>query len=188
MKTVDFDGKHLAKRLRNYFIGSNCKFSDTHLYRKDMLKILELAPEKPKHALKELINPKDKQNVGMATEFLFTLSQGLRSPELKNINLRIAAIADDLMMYADIIDGLLCIYSFVEFSIEEQLKHVSHAAFTLLSLYRKLKGKIIPTVLYHDLQSTFENIYFCASKYITRICLCSYSFLGLTYWNGFLGT
>ena len=89
-ETVDFHAKHLAKRLRNYFIGSNCKFTNTMLYRKDMIKILDLATDKPKHGLKELVNPKDKQNVVMATEFLYSLSQGLRSPKLKEINLRIA--------------------------------------------------------------------------------------------------
>lgn len=72
-ETIDFDGKHLAKRLWNYFKRSNCKFGDTFLYRKDMIQILELAPEKPKHAMKELVNPIDKQNVGMTREFLYTL-------------------------------------------------------------------------------------------------------------------
>lgn len=33
-----------------------------------MIQILELAPEKPKHAMKELVNPIDKQNVGMTRE------------------------------------------------------------------------------------------------------------------------
>ena len=164
-ETLDFDAKHLAKRMRNYFVGSNCKFGDTLLYRKDISKILELSPEKLKHAIKELVNPKDKQNVGIATEFLYTLSIGLRSPDLKNINIRVAAIADDLRHFADVIDGLLCIYSYVESSIEDQLNNVSYAAFTLLCLFRKLDGKMIPTQLYHDLQATFENIFYCASKY-----------------------
>ena len=41
-ETVDFDGKELLHR-----------FSDRHLYKKDTLKILELAPEKSKHDWKE---------------------------------------------------------------------------------------------------------------------------------------
>ena len=84
-ETVDFDAKHLAKRWRNYFIGSNCQFGETFLYRKDLRGILELAETKPKHAIEELLNPKDKQNVALATEFLYTLGQGLRSSSLKNV-------------------------------------------------------------------------------------------------------
>ena len=77
---------------------------------------------------------KDKQNVPLATEFLLTLSKGLRSPSLKNVSIRVAAIADDLVHYADIIDGLLSIYSYIQSSIVEQLLHISHSAFVLLSL------------------------------------------------------
>ena len=111
------------------------------------------------------MNPKDKQNVGLATEFLYTLSHGLKCPSLPNISIRVASNEEDLRHLSIIIDGILCLYSYVTLSIEEQLQYVSKAAFTLLLLYRKLKGNLIPSQLYHDLQSTFENVYFCSSKF-----------------------
>ena len=111
------------------------------------------------------MNPKDKQNVGLATEFLYTLCHGLKCPSLPNISIRVASNEGDLRHLSIIIEGILCLYSYVTLSIEEQLQYVSKAAFTLLLLYRKLKGNLIPSQLYHDLQSTFENVYFCSSKF-----------------------
>ena len=165
-ETVDFDGKHLAKRWRNYFIGSKSQFGESFIYRRDLKKILKLSPIKPKHSIKELINPRDKQNVALATEFLFTLSQGLRQPELKTkVSIRIANMADDLKHYADVLDGILCLYATVEDSISQQLEKISTASFKLLCLYRKLNGKVIPTQLYHDLMCTFENCFYAAAKF-----------------------
>ena len=76
-----------------------------------------------------------------------------------------AQVVDNLRHYSDVIDGILCLYAYVDNSIAEQLEKVSIAAFKLLCLYRRLNGKIIPSQLYHDLQCTFENAFFCAAKY-----------------------
>ena len=35
-KTIDFDAKHLAKRMRNYLIGSNFTVGSTVLFQKDV--------------------------------------------------------------------------------------------------------------------------------------------------------
>ena len=64
-----------------------------------------------------------------------------------------------------IINGMLCLYAFVKDSIEDQLKKVAAAAHMLFALHREYNGKLFPNQLYHDLQSTFINFFFCAAKY-----------------------
>ena len=123
-ETVDFDSKHLAKRLSNYIIGSNCTIGSSTLFRKDMLGILKLSPISPKHSVEELINPKDKQNVGLATNFLYTLSLGLKSTSLSSVSIRVASVEEDFRYFSTIIDGILCLYSYVTLAIEQQLEYV----------------------------------------------------------------
>ena len=60
---------------------------------------------------------------------------------------------------------MLCFYAFVTDSIEDQLKKVLAAAHMLFALHREYNGKLFPNQLYHDLQSTFINFFFCAAKY-----------------------
>lgn len=104
----------------------------------------------------------------LATEFLITLKEGLKSSKLKDVNIRVSRIEEDLRHYSDIIDGVLCLYAYTTDSISNQLEQISTAAFKLLCLYRKLDGKMIPSQLYHDIQCTFENAFFCAAKFQVR--------------------
>ena len=105
-ETIDFDAKHLGKRLRNNFIGSNFTIgSKTTIFRKDVLSILKLSPVTPKHSLEQLINPKDKQNVSLATDFLSTFSQVLKSESLLDVSIRVSTVAEEIKHLVPIIDG-----------------------------------------------------------------------------------
>ena len=163
-ETVDYDAKHLSKRFRNYFIGNNIMIGSSRLYAVDVKKILEASPYKPRHSVDELMNPKDKQNVSLATEFLIMFRDSVLDSDISSINFRLGNLAPILKEICHVIDGILCIYSYVTYGIEDQLKAVSKASHTLLMLYRKYLS-VIPNVLYHDLQGTFQNIFFCAAKY-----------------------
>ena len=72
MKSVDFDIKHLAKRVRNCFIIGNFQISDTFLNTKDIRYILSTSDVNT-HGIDQLVNPIDRQNVPLATDFLLTL-------------------------------------------------------------------------------------------------------------------
>ena len=72
-ETVDFDAKHLAKRFRNTVIAPQFHIDGTVLTKKDIPGILKLANNNS-HSFEQLVNPKDKQNVSLATDLLITFS------------------------------------------------------------------------------------------------------------------
>ena len=163
-ETVDYDAKHLAKRFRNYLIGNTVMIGSSRLYPADIKKILEASPYKPRNSVDELMNPKDKQNVSLATEVLIMFRYAVFYGDLEPTNFRIGNLRPALTELCHVIDGVLSIYSYVDYGIEDQLKAISKASHTLLFLYRKYV-KVVPNVMYHDLQGTFQNIFFCVAKY-----------------------
>ena len=163
-ETVDYDAKHLAKRFRNYLIGNNIMIGNSRLYPGDIKNILEASPYTPRNCVNELMSPKDKQNVSLATEFLIMFRDAVLYGDFELANFRIKNLLPALTELCHVIDGVLSIYSYMDYSIEDQLKAISKASHTLLFLYRKYV-KVIPNVLYHDLQGTFQNVFYCAAKY-----------------------
>ena len=110
------------------------------------------------------MNPKDKQNVTLATEFNLTFTMAVLNADISSINFRVSNITSPLKELCHVINGVLAIYCFCDYSIDDQLKTVSKAMHVLLMLYRKYH-KVVPNVLYHDLQMTFQNIFYSAAKY-----------------------
>ena len=162
-ETVDFDGKHLAKRTRNSMIASQVQIGGSVLTRKDISSILALAKTNS-HTIEQLVNPVDKQNVSLATDFLVTFSAAVKSPQLESVGLRVAFIVPVLKLLGLVMEGVLALYCYVTSSVEEQLVCVSTAAHSFLVL-RRVFGTVLPNQLYHDLQSTFQNVYFSAAKF-----------------------
>lgn len=64
-----------------------------------------------------------------------------------------------------IVEGLLCLYVYVDSNIIDQLLKISTSAHLFLVFFREFKSTFLPSQLYHDLQSTFKNAYFCAAKF-----------------------
>ena len=60
--------------------------------------------------------------------------------------------------------GLLSLYSYVHLDITSQLENISTVLHVLLVLERVFPS-FIPNQLYHDMQSTFEDAFFCAAKW-----------------------
>ena len=75
-ETLDFDIKHLAKRVRNCFISGNFQISDTFLSSKGVRCNLSLSDFNT-NGIDQLVNPENKQNVPLATDFLQTLNDAL---------------------------------------------------------------------------------------------------------------
>ena len=72
-ETVNFDPKHLGKRLRSTCINNNFKIGDVFLLKIDTEALLSTLPVDSVDSdvsVKELTNPRDKQNFPLATEFL----------------------------------------------------------------------------------------------------------------------
>ena len=77
---------------------------------------------------------------------------------------RLSNVAEELYLLRFVIEGLLSLYCFTTQDIYTQLLKVAIAAHVLFILQRNLKT-FLPNQLYHDLQATFEDIFYCAAKW-----------------------
>ena len=163
-ETVNFDHRHLAKRMRNCFIGRNFKIRDTLIVPTDLKTLLSSVPT-TKHSVDALVYPDDKQNISLATDFLSTFCESTKPTQRNTIiklSFRLASVVDELIALGRVIKGLLSLYTPPSLSIGEQLETL--ATHILFILYREL-GSFLPNQLYHDLMETFRDGYFCATKY-----------------------
>ena len=165
-ETVNFDPKHLAKRLRKCISGDNLKIGTTHtLLQSDVLKILSCTENSTNHSNENLINPKDKQNVPLATILLSQFCNAVEDIEkLKTAGFRVANVAVELHLFSYVIQGVLITYTKPNVTIQKQLETIAQAAHVLFVLQRTLRT-FIPNQLYHDLQSTFKDAFYCAAKW-----------------------
>ena len=163
MKRLDFDAKHLAKRLRNNLICKNLSIGSSTLTTKYVSAILKLLGSNS-NSIEQLVSPEDRQNVSLATDFLNTFSKSVKEQTLETCTVRVALVVPPLQLLGMIMEGVLSIYAYTDYNIRQQLSSVSKAAHSLLVLKLTL-GRIMPNQLYHDLMCTFQNIFFCAAKY-----------------------
>ena len=114
-----------------------------------------------------LVNPDDKQNVSLATDFLSTFYEATKPTQRNTIiklSFRLASVVDELIALVRVIEGLLSLYARPSLNIGEQLENISLTTHILFILYREL-GSFLTNQLYHDLMETFRDGYFCAAKY-----------------------
>ena len=164
-ETVNYDPKHLAKRLRNTLIGT-LHFGNEHLVTaSDMTEILSCHPNNSSDSTKSMINPEGKQNVAIATEMLMQFCDSVEDVSLlKRVSFRVCNVSSELHLLRYVIEGVLAMYCKIDLSIKEALEAISTAAHVLFVLQRTLI-KFIPNQLYHDLQATFEDAFYCANKW-----------------------
>ena len=112
----------------------------------------------------DLLYPNDKQNVPSATKFLLTFIDAVRNVPAKYFPYWLISIRKDLLVLADVFNGLLSLYVDSEIDIKEQILDFSVGAYSLFYLYFGHSTKLIPNQLYHDLQSTFIDALFCCGK------------------------
>ena len=164
-ETTNFDAKHLAKRLRTCIVGGNFKIGDVILSRSDMAKLLACVPNDSSHSTDRLLQPKDKQNVPLAIQLLLLYCKAVDDVEkLKTVSFKISSVAEELHLLKYVIEGVMCTYVDPKITIEEQLRKISLASHVLMILQRIIKI-FIPNQLYHDLQASYEDAFFCATKW-----------------------
>ena len=164
-ETVNFDAKHITKRIRTSIIGGNFSIGDVTLTKGDVEKVLSCAPNEFPHSTAQMLNPLDKQNAPLATSTLLQFQKAvLDVNKLKSSSFRIAGVSIELFLFSFVIDGILLTYTNVKLSIKEQLETISLAAHILLILQRTL-WSFIPNQLYHDIQASFEDAFYCAAKW-----------------------
>ena len=72
-ETVNFDSKHIVKRVHTCLIGNNFKIGEGKIMlSSDIAKVLTLAPNNSRNSTEQLCNPKDKQNVPLQRSYYFS--------------------------------------------------------------------------------------------------------------------
>ena len=180
-ETTNFDAKHLSICMLTSTVGGNFKIGDIVLSQSDMAKILACVPNESNHRMEQLLNPKDKQNVPLATQLLLLYCKAIDDiDKLKTLSFKIAGIAEELHLFKYVIEGVLCTYIDLKITIQEQLQKISLAAHMLIVLQRNIRT-FIPNQLYHDLQASFEDAFFCAAKWkIHHSCYAAMMFLNVS--------
>ena len=164
-ETTNFDPKHLSKRIRTTLISGNFKIGDIIISQNDMKKILALVPNDTETSNASMMNPKDKQNVPLAVKTLLQFCKAVEDvSKLKTVSFKVASVSDELHLLKYVIDGILCTFVETKTDIKTQLQKTSLAAHVLFILKRELHT-FLPNQLYHDLQATFEDAFFCAAKW-----------------------
>lgn len=164
-ETTNYDSKHLAKRFRTFIIGGNFKIGDIIINRTELEKILALAPNNSDISIKQLLDVNDKQKIDLAVQFLLLFCLAVEDFEkLKTVSFKTASVAAELNLMSSIIKGVLCTFRDTSMCIKDQRQKLSLSAHILMIMQRELSS-FIPNQLYHDLQSTFEDAFFCAAKW-----------------------
>ena len=105
-ETLDFDPKHLGKRVRNSCIAAQFQVGGVMLTTKGVASILELSTT-CKHSVKELVNPIDKQNVKLSTDFMAT--SAVKEPGIQAVGFRVSYIAPASKLLGLVMEGVLAI-------------------------------------------------------------------------------
>ena len=156
--TTNFDHKHMAKRCWRMLSLEKMVINGIVL-TKHMLKQLL---EGNDYGLNEQsLYPKDKQNVKSATFLLAFINAVTKKDELPY---NILPIKTELQLLAHVFTGLLSFYVFTDISITDQIKSFSTASYLLYYLYTEHKTSLMPSQMYHDLQTSFQDALFCCAK------------------------
>ena len=116
--------------------------------------ILKQLFEGNEYGLKEeSLYPKDKQNVRSPTTFLLAFIDALTLKE--ELPYKIIPIKQELQLLSHVLGGLLSFFVYTDSSIPDQIKAISTASYLLYYLYSEHRSSIMPSQLYHDLQTSF---------------------------------
>ena len=152
--SVNFDVKHLLKRLRGILI-SNCR--QICLIKRSINKscISALYPQ-----LNYLLNPSDKQNVPYAVLLFQGLTEGT---PLTNV------VSHDLLIEIDclnmIVKPLLEIFTKPTLNLFDQLISLAFCSHMLLFIYRKWRKNFLTKDLYCDIQATIQDAFMVVYKF-----------------------
>ena len=163
-ETVSYDPKHLVKRCWTAFINESVTVAGISVKKSDIKALFSSLPNANSLKIDGLIHPKDKQNVPSATEFLLLFIEVMTTIPQKDFPYRLIPVYNQLTMLANVFEGVLSFYVYLDKDISSQLVAFSLAAHSLFYLTRSNATKIIPNQLYHDLQSTFIDALFCCAK------------------------
>ncbi|KAG6835458.1 hypothetical protein H0H93_001265, partial [Arthromyces matolae] len=160
--TPDKDAKHVFKRLRNLMLREKgVKIEDVHI-KPSLISIHLRSNNNSSQRAGSLLNPNDKQDVKLAYELLHEVWSLPPAPSNKApgfVNTR-----QSLQKLGVLFKYILMPYICVDFSLHEQLVHLSAAAHLVMPLFIEGKTTFMPTQLYVDIMIMIKNVYFCVAK------------------------
>jgi hypothetical protein len=166
--TVDYDWRHLLKRMRVRIVFTN-KGMQLSFYgpKLDTYRVQALFQRHNVPCLTSVFDNTDKQNVPAAVNLLvgmgmvadsFAGKQVLTNEEA-DVRL-LAALGDHLLK--PLLGGVDD--KGAEVSLEDALVSYAAAAFLLFVIFSEMGSAFIPPQLYHDLQSTIKNLYVVVAR------------------------
>ncbi|KAJ6591766.1 hypothetical protein DFH09DRAFT_1073628 [Mycena vulgaris] len=114
------------------------------------------------HHINSVLDPDDKQDVKLAYDLLTDIWSLPPAPE--GLSPGFTAARDALRIVGSLFYHLIFPYVCVDFTLLEQLEHLSAAAHLNLILYRDGQKSALPTLLFTDIMIMIKNAYFCVAK------------------------
>ena len=150
---LNFDVKHLIKRLRGKIINSK----DTFLLKRNINRghIVNFFPN-----LQRLMDIHDHQNVPYAVDLLAGLIN-LDYDKTKANELGLDVVKE-IGAFGQIVQPLLDIFTNPKINLIDQLAKLAYCSHLMLFIYRKWKGKFMSKQLYMDIQSSIQDAFVAA--------------------------
>ncbi|KAJ7183864.1 hypothetical protein C8R46DRAFT_1186739 [Mycena filopes] len=160
--TGDKDKKHADKRLRNGFLRERgIRIIGIDLTPNIMRTHLQSVGHTADH-LRSIFNPEDKQDVRLAFEMLKDIWSLPPCPP--GTSPGFAAAREALRTLGKFLFHFVSPYICVDYSLSEQLEHLSAAAHLALALFHRDGKHFMASLLYTDIIIIIKNVFFCVAK------------------------
>ncbi|EDR03916.1 uncharacterized protein LACBIDRAFT_331070 [Laccaria bicolor S238N-H82] len=160
--TLDFDWKHVLKRLRNMAVRLKGFNINGHSITAAVIKAHLLSTGMSPVSADSLLVPNDKQDVLLMVKLLYAIST--LPPPTSADNPLVQSIRHTLQLLRHLYSNLLNAYLDTSLSLHQQLVHLSCVTHLVLTLYNRDKGDFIPVQSYFNLMAMIKNAYFCVAK------------------------
>lgn len=158
--TLNFDVKHLVKRLRGILISNNRSIT---LIKRPINRGLLLLMEPN---LAKYMDPHDYQNVPYAVDLLQSI---VRLARIEKNNVLEIDVLYEIKCLAEISSALLSIFVDPKINLLDQLVKLAYCSHLLLFIYRRWRGSFITSQLYSDIQATIQDAFVVAETF-SRLC------------------
>ena len=162
--TADKDFKHVIKRQRNIFMRNKGVEIQGFCITPSILRLHLQSNGTSSHRLRSLLNPNDKQDVVLAYSLLREIWS--LPPPPPDSSPAFARARSALNLYGQFARNLVLPYVCLDFSLDEQLIHLSTAAHLAFHLYRdnSARTRFMPSQCYVDITLMTKNVFFCVAK------------------------
>uniref|UniRef100_A0A7M5X508 Uncharacterized protein n=1 Tax=Clytia hemisphaerica TaxID=252671 RepID=A0A7M5X508_9CNID len=121
LETVNYDAKHLSKRCWTSLISGKLEVANIQVTKQDVGDIMKLADIRT-HEVESLVYPRDKQNVPLASDCLLSFIEVIKDEaKREQIPFKLTLIKNVLVLVAAVYEAIICLYSYAEHSLTDQV-------------------------------------------------------------------